>query len=604
MADRGPAGVPTPVRTTAQFEDIFGDNTSYGEMVHQVRQFFLNGGSNAVIMRVVDQNARASSVTLRSEGGASVLDVSARDIGEAGDTIRVEVDYATASPETTFNLVAYRRIVDSQGRVSQEGLETFRNLTMDPAGSRFVRNVINAASALIRVEINPAINLNTLNGNGFSRSAILLSAASDAAAFGMLSPLVTPTSNRIAISVDGDPIVEVALPVGAPNLNAWQAAIRSRLASEGQGANRVNVAFATGPGGRRQLQIESNGGKSVEVFGTAQNSAAAALQLGVAQGGIEIGRFSRVRPAPTGFVTRISESTTTSFANNSNLARINGFADANKADLQGISVDDASLATQGGPLVLPGPIAFPPGGARMAEGTLSTVGEGSFLNVAENLETLRSALENLAGVSWTVRRHGLRLAMYPKFGDSDADVTAEVLSTPTHDIGGNGQIAQATRARNVAAYSLGGTNVGIYQINAQAGNNGGVPTPSNYSAAYPVIESNIDIFNLMMLPRGAGQTDAQRLLLWGPASAFARDRRALLLVDPPSEGAWRTVDEVMAGITAVRLGVSTTYAALYWPRVKVVDDTGIVDVDPAGTVAGVMARTDTRRGVWKAPAGL
>jgi uncharacterized protein len=50
--------------------------------------------------------------------------------------------------------------------------------------------------------------------------------------------------------------------------------------------------------------------------------------------------------------------------------------------------------------------------------------------------------------------------------------------------------------------------------------------------------------------------------------------------------------------------VATSYAAIYWSRVRVVDDTGIVIVDPAGTVAGVMARTDTRRGVWKAPAGL
>jgi phage tail sheath protein FI len=61
---------------------------------------------------------------------------------------------------------------------------------------------------------------------------------------------------------------------------------------------------------------------------------------------------------------------------------------------------------------------------------------------------------------------------------------------------------------------------------------------------------------------------------------------------------------VAAGIIAVRMGMSTTYAALYWPRLKVAGDSGVVDIDPAGTVAGVMARTDTRRGVWKAPAGL
>lgn len=607
MADRGPAGVPTPVRTVAQFEGIFGDNTAYGEMVHQVRQFFLNGGTNAVIMRVVDQNAQASAVTLRSEGGGDVLDIAARDIGGAGDTIRVEIDYATGSSEMTFNLTAYRRIVDDKGRVTQEGREVFRNLTMDPADTRHVRTAVNASSKLIQVEINPATDLLTLTGNGFSRSGLLVSAANDVNAFNTLSTLVTPTSNRLAVSVDGSPLVEVVLPVTSANLAGlipgWEAAIRNRLASEGLGANRVNVALVAGPGGRRQLQIESNGGKSVEVFATAQNSAAAALQLGVAQGGVEISRFSPVRPAPTGFVTRIHDATAGTFANNSDFARIDSFADADKADLSELSIDDASLATSGGPLVLNG-IAFP-AGTRMAEGTLSNTGEGSLLNVAESLDTLRAAMESTAGASWAVRRVGLRLALYPKYGDSDADMTLAVTTGPIVDIGAANQLAEAGRAANVVAYSLGGTNVGNYQNAAIGGNNGGVPTAANYSDAYPVVEANVDIFNLMMLPRPPTQTDAQRLLLWSAASAFARDRRALLLVDPPSDNnAWRTVDDVAAGIIATRLGVATTYAALYWPRVKVVSDAGVVNVDPAGTVAGVMARTDTRRGVWKAPAGL
>ncbi len=610
MADRGPAGAPTPVRSVTQFETIFGDNTAYGEMVHQVRQFFLNGGANAIVMRVVDAAALASAITLRSEGNVNVLDVSARDIGEAGDTIRTEVDYNTSSPEMTFNLTAYRRIVDDRGRVTQQGLESFRNLTMDPAGGRFAPNVVNAESALIRLAVNAGINLATLNGNGFSRSGLLVAAA-DPAAFNALSGLITATSNRIAVSVDGDPITEVVLPVTAANLAGllaeWQAAIRNRLASEGQGANRVNVTLEAGPGGRRQLQVTSNGGKSVEIFRTAQNDAAGPLQLGVAQGGIEIGRFSRARPAPSGFVTRISQASTSAFGNNSNLNRINAFADANKASITDLSIDDASVATAGGPLTVGG-IAFS-AGTRMAEGTLSAAGEGSFLNVAESLDTLRAQIENIAGASWTVRRDGLRLALYPKFGDSDADTTAVVnTSNPAApgtqlDIGAAGQIAEAARAANAAAYSLGGNVLG-YQLAPVGGDNGGVPAPSDYAAAYPVVESNVDIFNLMMLPRGAGQTDAQRVLLWGAASAFARDRRALLIVDPPSEAAWRTVDEAAAGITAMRTGVATSYAAIYWPRVRVVDDTGIVNVDPAGTVAGVMARTDTRRGVWKAPAGL
>ena len=53
----------------------------------------------------------------------------------------------------------------------------------------------------------------------------------------------------------------------------------------------------------------------------------------------------------------------------------------------------------------------------------------------------------------------------------------------------------------------------------------------------------------------------------------------------------------------------TDYNALYWPHVEVGDPVGsganpTVVIPPSGFVAGVYARTDDRRGVWKAPAGV
>jgi phage tail sheath protein FI len=53
--------------------------------------------------------------------------------------------------------------------------------------------------------------------------------------------------------------------------------------------------------------------------------------------------------------------------------------------------------------------------------------------------------------------------------------------------------------------------------------------------------------------------------------------------------------------------VAARNAALYFPRVVEADSLreGQLDVfAPCGIVAGVMARTDVRRGVWKAPAGV
>ena len=53
---------------------------------------------------------------------------------------------------------------------------------------------------------------------------------------------------------------------------------------------------------------------------------------------------------------------------------------------------------------------------------------------------------------------------------------------------------------------------------------------------------------------------------------------------------------------------ANNFAGLYWPWVVVSDPIGVgknpkVKLPPAGFVAGLFARTDSRRGVWKAPAG-
>lgn len=53
---------------------------------------------------------------------------------------------------------------------------------------------------------------------------------------------------------------------------------------------------------------------------------------------------------------------------------------------------------------------------------------------------------------------------------------------------------------------------------------------------------------------------------------------------------------------------SSTFAGLYWPHLTVGDVVGVgrnpqITVPPAGYVAGLFARIDGRRGVWKAPAG-
>jgi phage tail sheath protein FI len=69
-------------------------------------------------------------------------------------------------------------------------------------------------------------------------------------------------------------------------------------------------------------------------------------------------------------------------------------------------------------------------------------------------------------------------------------------------------------------------------------------------------------------------------------------------MDPRSS--WQTANVVESEIDELRIGLVKDYAAIYWPRIKV---NATKFIDPSGSIAGLMARIDANRGVWKAPAG-
>jgi phage tail sheath protein FI len=122
-----------------------------------------------------------------------------------------------------------------------------------------------------------------------------------------------------------------------------------------------------------------------------------------------------------------------------------------------------------------------------------------------------------------------------------------------------------------------------------------------------------DLFNILCIPAvlRPSSTDTANVLSAGSRAAAAKfclDHRALFLVDP--DPAWRTAQNVTTNLGTF-LGTMSAdaqrNAALYFPNVRAADPlvNGAIDVfPPAGAIAGVMARTDAERGVWKAPAGI
>lgn len=151
----------------------------------------------------------------------------------------------------------------------------------------------------------------------------------------------------------------------------------------------------------------------------------------------------------------------------------------------------------------------------------------------------------------------------------------------------------------VASSAMGADGVPL----SQAALTGGT-TQSESRGLYAL--DRADLFNLLSIPPHVrGGTIENQLI--EDAIAYAVKRRAMMLIDPPA--AWTTTASAVAGVNATPsvIGSASKNAAIYFPRLRMPDplrENQIEDFVPSGAVAGVIARTDVERGVWKAPAGL
>lgn len=142
-SSRGPTNEPTRIANFGDFERKFGsikDNVN-NMMVYSVSQFFLNGGTDAVIVRVANgEDAVAATI---DAGGLPLI---ATGEGKWGNQIKVRIDYATKDPsrEDLFNI----SIHDAHSKST----ETFRNVSVVPDDPRFVGTVIDEESVFVNID--------------------------------------------------------------------------------------------------------------------------------------------------------------------------------------------------------------------------------------------------------------------------------------------------------------------------------------------------------------------------------------------------------------------------------------------------------------------
>ncbi len=127
-------------------------------------------------------------------------------------------------------------------------------------------------------------------------------------------------------------------------------------------------------------------------------------------------------------------------------------------------------------------------------------------------------------------------------------------------------------------------------------------TRSAKSGMYALEE--VDLFNLLCLPAAAKLDATNAAAVYSEALAYCEEKRAFLLVDIPENIAtpvamqtWMSQNDTLRNKNA----------AVYFPRPMIpnpLNDNRLRNVGASGTLAGLFAKTDASRGVWKAPAGV
>lgn len=191
---------------------------------------------------------------------------------------------------------------------------------------------------------------------------------------------------------------------------------------------------------------------------------------------------------------------------------------------------------------------------------------------------------------------------------------SELLRVSAHE---SGKLPAASKAGSKTAASLadlGGWTRTELMVPTTNGGNGTLPTAADWKAkavaaiggGIPALDAIVpDVFNLMCLPDLGHIAHADRTIaaqVYNTANSYCERSRAFLIVDPPMDTSRTTIEEWKTALG----GAIRRNAALYYPWLQApdpLDPTQERRAPPSGAVAGTIARIDSTRGVWKAPAG-
>ncbi len=561
-ARRGPINRAVRCQGWADYERSFGGLVAGSDMSYGVRQFFLNGGSECHVVRLA-KTPVAASATAQIGPGVDSLVLTALDAGRAGNDVTWSIDHATANPASTFNLFLSYTPADGSGETINEA---FPDLSLNSNDTRWAVSVVNGTSRLVSIQRVAAMGGLLV---GRSISGDLATPAG----------LVDLGHRRLQVQVNGNEPVAIELDplpidaaVGTPaKLAAIAAQIQNRLFTVGTQRSIPAITLSTCDVVGTTLRLTSGvagEASTVRVLPGLGLNAAGRLRLGSDNGGIETDAVAAIRPAVTPLPGRWTSGVIP------NVGALAGIADPFTFR---IAIDGKAEAE-----VSIGPIP--------AAGTLVQRLEAIAALITPAVRALKPSFPGYAGFTATVINDGgqrLRLR-----AGSTGDGSSVVVTLPASNHLRLAVADGAVRVDSADNHLTGGDEqdfIAAETYMVYAGNRG-------LGTGMYALE-RVDMFNLLCLP---GVSDVGML---DEAAAYCVERRAFLIADPPANIDTPALMEAYAGGIGLP---KNDHAATYWPWVEVGDPLRPGKTrrcGPSGTVAGLFARTDSSRGVWKAPAG-
>ena len=140
----GPANIATTITSFADFERMFGGLSVDSNLSYAVRDFYLNGGSQAIIVRLTGQNSKAASIAV------DTLTLQAISDGKWGNSLRARVDHNTrnAAGKNTPDPTLFNLYINN---TATGQTETFLNVAVDTTNPRRIDKFLQNESQLVKV---------------------------------------------------------------------------------------------------------------------------------------------------------------------------------------------------------------------------------------------------------------------------------------------------------------------------------------------------------------------------------------------------------------------------------------------------------------------